>query len=480
MREDITPSWLLNTKQNDHMSLFVDDEIASANFTRVYSCKCGFNEIIAGNVIREEYSCPRCHNSLFFDVEDIKKDFDSFILDQYYNKRIKLNFKLHTKVALHNNKVEALAIIKIPSNVNFLEKKVIKQDLVILTAPYTSKPIELEPSPLRKIKRELQKLSVQKRLFESYIDMKLSSLPSRREKQFEFTLSHYNLKNFEFMKWTHTHHLTKSKYTIETALIELLNDKQFKSVKIALFENYAYQLKNNKTFNPNFVHMATSKFSNINHIVSLLALKLNFEVFDDEQLLFKFIDFMLSRYTERQVTHYFMKLESSNHQYILRDTLLTFKRIRELLSHDTSKVKCSPNAIHRQFVQLSLTIKYKNKPINHFEYSTLQLSHQVKMGAYNVNLPKNNFELFEWANELQNCLAGYEDKIASHETTIYGFFMQSNLIFAVEIQMGAIIQAHRKYNLPIKPEQRKTLNLWLKESKERVAMAKQVQEHFSN
>jgi hypothetical protein len=53
--------------------------------------------------------------------------------------------------------------------------------------------------------------------------------------------------------------------------------------------------------------------------------------------------------------------------------------------------------------------------------------------------------------------------------------MQSNLIFAVEIQSGAIIQAHRKYNLPIEPQQRKILNLWLKESKERVAMAKQVQ-----
>ena len=479
MREDVTPSWLLNTKRNDHMSLFVDDEIASQNFTRVYSCKCGFDEIVTGDIICKEYSCPRCKNSLFFDVEDIKQDVEAFILDQYYNKRIKLNFKVHTKVALHDNKIQALATIKIPIDVNFLEKKVIKQDLVILTAPYTPKPIELEHSPLRKIKRELQKLSIQKRLFEPYIDMQLSLLPDR-EKQFEFVLSHYNVKDFEFMKWTHTHHLTKSTYTIETALLELINNKQFKSVKIALFENYAYQLKKNKTFNPNFIHMLTSKFSNVNHIVSLLALKINFEVFDDEPLLLKFIDFMLARYTEKQVTHYFMKLESSNHQYILRDTLLTFKRIRESLSHDTSKVKCSPNAIHKQFVQLSLAIQYKNQAINYFEYAALQLSHQVKIGAYNVNLPKNNFELFEWANELQNCLAGYEDKIASHETTIYGFFMQSNLIFAVEIQMGAIIQAHRKYNLPIKPEQRKTLNLWLKESKERVAMAKQVQEHFSN
>lgn len=49
--------------------------------------------------------------------------------------------------------------------------------------------------------------------------------------------------------------------------------------------------------------------------------------------------------------------------------------------------------------------------------------------------------------------------------------MQSNLIFAVEIQMGAIVQAHRKYNLPIEPQQRKILNLWLKESKERIANA---------
>lgn len=474
MREDIVPSWLLNTKLNDHTNLFVDDEIASTNFTRVYSCKCGFDEIVAGDVIRKEYSCPRCHNSLFFDVEDIKKDSESFILDQYYNKRIKLNFKFLTKVGLHNNKVEALAIIKIPSDVNFLEKKVIKQDLVILTAPYTSKPIELEHSPHRKIKRELQKLSIQKKLFEPYIDMKLSSLPNK-EKQFEFILSNYNLKNFEFMKWAHTHHLTKSTYTIETALLELINDKQFKSVKIALFENYAYQLKKNKTFNPNFIHMATSKFSDVNHIVSLLALKINFEVFDDEPLLLKFIDFMLSRYTEKQVTHYFIKLESSNHQYILRDTLLTFKRIRELLNNDTLNVKCSPNAIHKHFLQLSLKVKYINQPISHFEYSTLQQSHLVTICGYNVNLPKNNLELFEWANELRNCLTGYEDKIGSHKTTVYGFFMRTTLIFAVEIQMGTIIQAHRKYNHPIEPQQRKILNLWLKESKERVAIAKQVQ-----
>ena len=53
--------------------------------------------------------------------------------------------------------------------------------------------------------------------------------------------------------------------------------------------------------------------------------------------------------------------------------------------------------------------------------------------------------------------------------------MQSNLIFAVEIQMGVIIQANRKYNHPIEPQQRKILNLWLKESKERVAVAKQEQ-----
>lgn len=105
----------------------------------------------------------------------------------------------------------------------------------------------------------------------------------------------------------------------------------------------------------------------------------------------------------------------------------------------------------------------------------MQQSHLVTICGYNVNLPNNNLELYEWANDLRNCLAGYEDRIRSHKTTVYGFFIQSNLIFAVEIQMGAIIQAHRKYNYPIEPQQRKILNLWLKESKERVANARQVQ-----
>ncbi|MCI0501466.1 MAG: PcfJ domain-containing protein, partial [Epsilonproteobacteria bacterium] len=276
-------------------------------------------------------------------------------------------------------------------------------------------------------------------------------------------------------KWSHTHQLTKGHYTIETALLELANTKQSKSVKHAIFENYLYQMKTYKSFNPNFINIVTRKFSNINHIVSLLDLRLNFEVFDNELLLSDFIDHFLFRYTEKQVTHYFTKLEITNHQYLLRDTLLTFRRIGGDISKETQKVKCTPNAIHDRFVQISLKVKYKNQPINHFEYSKLQLSHLVTMGNYHINLPKNNLELFEWADEFQNCLGGYEELIATHKTTVYGFFIQSQLKFVAEIKRGEIIQAYKKYNIPIEPEQRRILNLWLKESKERVYLAKQTQ-----
>ncbi|MCI0501936.1 MAG: hypothetical protein L0Y61_09380, partial [Epsilonproteobacteria bacterium] len=70
MRKEITPSWLLNTKLNDHLNLFVDDTVASNYFARVYSCKCGSEEIVTGDLINNEYSCSHCHNNSFIDVEE--------------------------------------------------------------------------------------------------------------------------------------------------------------------------------------------------------------------------------------------------------------------------------------------------------------------------------------------------------------------------------------------------------------------------
>lgn len=475
MREEITPSWLLNTKLNDHTNLFVDDTVASNYFARVYSCKCGSEEIVTGDFYNNEYSCPHCRNSSFIDVEEIKKDPESFILEYYHHKFIKLNFKFHTKVAIHNNKVEALALIKIPSSINFLEKEILKEDLIIASAPYTPKIKPIENIPLRAIEKELQKLTTQKQLFAPFIDRKLSSIYSRKEKQFEFILNHYNLKDLEFIKWSDTHFLTKIHYTIETALLELANMKQSKSIKHAIFENYLYQIKTYKSFNPLFIYAITSKFSDVNHIATLIDLKENFPVIEDGFLFGAFLEYLLSRYTQKQVTHYFIKLQSLNHHYLLRDTLLTFRRLGKSLYDETKKVKCTPNIIHDNLVQISLKIKYKNRQINHFEYSELQLSHLVNIGRYNVNLPKNNLELYEWADELQNCLAGYEELIASHRTTVYGFFIQSKLIFAAEINKGAIVQAYQKYNISLEAEQRKILRLWLKESKERVFIAKQSQ-----
>ena len=95
-------------------------------------------------------------------------------------------------------------------------------------------------------------------------------------------------------------------------------------------------------------------------------------------------------------------------------------------------------------------------------------------------------ELYEWSNELhnclsiyyksiqkrettiygiflENCLASYEYFIESQSTTVYGFFIKNKLIFAVEIKDGKVIQAYRKFNQPLNSFENKILNTWYSE-----------------
>lgn len=48
---------------------------------------------------------------------------ESFVENTYYNRLIKLNFNMTYEVGIYKNKVQAIAKIKIPSKINFIEKR---------------------------------------------------------------------------------------------------------------------------------------------------------------------------------------------------------------------------------------------------------------------------------------------------------------------------------------------------------------------
>lgn len=457
MRKTISASWVLETKLKTHNNLFLNDELADEYLVRAYACKCGHDEIVTGDEVNKNYICTSCNNDIFINTDDIYPDMESFVENTYYNRKINIKFNVSYEIGIYKNKVQAIAKIKIPTKIDFIKSKIIKEEVVVVGMPYQERVEKIVRSPFSSILTKLQKLALDKKLFEPFIELKLSRSDRINKKQFSFVLNHYNLRDLKFMKWTSTDYLTEESYTIETALEKIANEKKAKSVKKAIFENYENQMKHTKKFNPNFLNVVTLKIADVNHIVTLLKLENTHDYFEDYELLEKFFSFLLDRYSQKQVVYFFSNINS---ELTLRDTLWMFKSLRYYLDASIEKVNCSIDHIHNQFIKLSKKLEYEKKELIKYVYSDDQLNYLKEIDKYTVRLPENNYELFAWSDILENCLASYEYFIESQRTTVYGFFIKNKLIFAVEIRDGKIIQAYRKYNEPLNNFENSILRKW--------------------
>jgi hypothetical protein len=79
---------------------------------------------------------------------------------------------------------------------------------------------------------------------------------------------------------------------------------------------------------------------------------------------------------------------------------------------------------------------------------------------YEIKLPKNGKELYQWSNELRNCLSSYYKSIEKRKTTIYGFFLKNEIKFAVEIRENKIIQVKAKYNNDLNSSEKDFIFSW--------------------
>ena len=95
-----------------------------------------------------------------------------------------------------------------------------------------------------------------------------------------------------------------------------------------------------------------------------------------------------------------------------------------------------------------------------FEYAAKVLEPCIQSDIYEIRLPQTGLELNMWGEFLHNCLAGYCNQVMNGESSIYGFFQETQLMFAVEIRNDKIIQASTKFNSPLSNEQKSILDAW--------------------
>ena len=61
---------------------------------------------------------------------------------------------------------------------------------------------------------------------------------------------------------------------------------------------------------------------------------------------------------------------------------------------------------------------------------------------------------------MHNCIAGYDNRIKSGETIIYGFFNAEGLQFVAEIYNKKIVEASSRYNQPLEQDESSILQIW--------------------
>jgi hypothetical protein len=470
----VKPAWFFETSIEQEHNLFSISNIENNYKSYVYVCHCRKTNTLIDDSIKD-YKCS-CGNSNFLNIDEAKLDFNKFTSYYYFNKKIRIEFEYNYKIDILNNKVQAICFIKIPIQIDKKNNKLKYEEIVIASAvPNKTNKVDKVPKEYSKeIEIKLKNMIVKVEEFEKFIEIKLSRNGSKvRQKEIYFFLNHINLKEKEFINWKNADLLVGENLTIQAALIELTNNKKYKSVKKAIFRNYQVQIQSSNTFNPLLNYLATSKIDDPNFIVELIDMEyINNDKYLtnlDKTLFLEFSDFLIRNYSNKQVIHFFknfdnfIKIDNNNFNrayLVFQDILRQYHILKFNLDKEFEKVGCTPRKIHDQFAKIINARKYKYLLDKKLTYSTRELKAQIKIDDYIVKLPHNGAELHSWANTLHNCMASYLSEIENKQTVIYGFFIEDKIVFAVEIRNEQILQAYRAYNRNLMPNEQSVLSQW--------------------
>ena len=281
-----------------------------------------------------------------------------------------------------------------------------------------------------------------------------------------FFLQNKHLKEFEFYYWSYTPKIKNKNLYINDALMHIANYPKAKSIKKAIYKNYMRQMETHGRFNSIAIEVFCKTIEDSNIAVKLLDLALDFFVNSsiDPDDVREFIFFLKVYYTETQILRFLSSKQLDNRPFLFQDMLNEFVVTKESLSAIFQKVVCKPIALHDEFVRCARIERYKYISQKNLPYSSEEIKPCIWFENYQIRVPLTGQQLFNWADYLHNCMAGYFDMIVEHETIIYCFFKDERLEFAVEISDTQIVQASGKYNRELTPEENMVIQRWHKQT----------------
>lgn len=176
---------------------------------------------------------------------------------------------------------------------------------------------------------------------------------------------------------------------------------------------------------------------------------------------YDFTNFLSNRFSDKQIEKLFLSYEKEELFWLI-DTVSLFSEVIDFAG-ELELSKCRFNDLHTDIVRFHRMIMNKKLFEVCFDYEDRFLNPCVKIEDYEIKLPINGIELYDWSNSLQNCLSGYWKLIKDKQTTVYGFMINNEIKFAVEIRNNKIIQSKSKYNRDIQNKEMSLVHGWFKE-----------------
>jgi len=489
--------WKLTTDFNAQKHLFYK-KIKTDYLIETYICDCGNVDFILKHSEQKiEYTCSTCLNDVYYDANLAWKSCSNFI-SKYPD--LDLDFKYH--IESNSTKILSYYSIEIPQKINFLKKKVIFLDKPLYTFSLTDSGL-LDTTYLIKIEEPIIKpeYQIHKSVIPIYggsdyddydvlneetdeLDIEIFNtlennllkyiryhgcfnIHNKRKKDFtlkniQFFLKNKHLKDFDFYYWHSVKEFKDLNHSIETALASLINFRKEKSLKKFLGENYQLQLQENRKFYSHFIKVFATHIKDINILTKFFNLNFDSDIYQsiDFQVFEPLISFLVMHYTDKQLFNLFYTTNLNDNADILRDTINQYNYSIEIINDKFIKVKCNLNFIHDEFLRCEIESDNSLREDKKLSYLTEDYKYCLSIDRYDVKLPHNAQELFEWANSLHNCLTGYFYDIENDSTRIYGFFTDNNLQFVVEIIDDKIVQQAAKYNRVLNNVESKIVARW--------------------
>jgi hypothetical protein len=482
-------SWYLNFHINDVKTLFSDMILPYE--VDCYICLCGNKEIIIKNAMDSliKFVCPICENSSFINANDYNNNYIWYekiedLLPSDFLLSLEPNVKLNEKDKILSCSIDLdipILVDLCSEQITFNKKSIYELntnssnefenklnanfDLYSDTSDYDIYFKNITENDL--ISKNIYLSDYQRKILKKLQIQAVSKVLKRTQSidQFEFFLKNDKLLEIDFYYWKEIDLLAnENTLTILDALDYIGNYRNEKTLKKAIFQNYKTQMREKKSYSFIYIYSITRYIKDINILNRMIDINLkeHIEFMDNSYYLFKFIEFLSSKFTDKQIEKLFLSYEK-NLPFWLVDSVALFSEIIDYLD-DFQISKCKYDVLHDDIVKYHQIVLEKELFNTKFKYDEKFLDACVNIEDYQVKLPLTGIELYDWSNTLQNCLSGYWKLIKEKKTIVYGFYKDDEIKFAVEIKNNKIVQSKSKYNKDLESRKLNLVLGWFKEN----------------